>query len=438
MVPLGFIIGAVLLSLTLPRPTAASRGYLQQVNNLLSQKRAELVRVQRGERGVGGYARYGFSCPKELITGKPIVDQFFDAKARIKVLKREIKGLERLRARLGGGKNAVFLNPTLDGYRLDWCRSWGRDCGKLAADAFCRRKGFQEAAEWEEDYDIGARTPTRIISSGKICSDRGCDGFKMIRCRGAAGPDSGHGGSGPVLGRRRFLNPSIGGYRLDWCRRWGQECGKPAADAFCRSRGFKEAVAFQEAFDIGARTPTKIISSGKICSDSFCDGFEFIECAGRQADGATTGEATARILGPGRWDLVGPYELLSGNGRRDWRIALSLWGVHGMVVAMRVENVGGMRAVWDTVPRNGHWLLGVMRGDRLLNLPDGSVNISLDGPSEDLTLLVEDNGSLSGARTGFRVVVEMADGRILTAMVRPHFERMKGRRPGAFPGLKFE
>ena len=29
-------------------------------------------------------------------------------------------------------------------------------------------------------------------------------------------------------GSKTFNNPTIGGYRLDWCLHWGTQCGKPA------------------------------------------------------------------------------------------------------------------------------------------------------------------------------------------------------------------
>lgn len=64
--------------------------------------------------------------------------------------------------------------------------------------------------------------------------------------------------------------------RLDWCRVWGSECGKPAADAFCQSKGHPGAAGFQEAANIGN---TAIISSKALCTAPSCDGFSAIECA---------------------------------------------------------------------------------------------------------------------------------------------------------------
>jgi hypothetical protein len=75
-----------------------------------------------------------------------------------------------------------------------------------------------------------------------------------------------------------FVKPKVGIFRLDWCRVWANQCGKPAADAFCQSKGFTQSNNFEEAIDIGAATPTVVIGSGQQCADPSCDGFTFITC----------------------------------------------------------------------------------------------------------------------------------------------------------------
>ena len=80
-------------------------------------------------------------------------------------------------------KGNLFIRPKIDGYRLDWCREWAIDCGKGAADAFCKRFGYTGAKSWEIDSDIGLTIPTKIITSGKICNQDFCDGFKFIKCK---------------------------------------------------------------------------------------------------------------------------------------------------------------------------------------------------------------------------------------------------------------
>lgn len=56
-------------------------------------------------------------------------------------------------------------------------------------------------------------------------------------------------------GSKTFSNPTIKGYRLDWCQYWGNQCGKPAADAWCATKMRKAggyAKAWKEAVYIGA------------------------------------------------------------------------------------------------------------------------------------------------------------------------------------------
>ena len=68
------------------------------------------------------------------------------------------------------------------------------------------------------------------------------------------------------------------GNRLDWCFNWAQGCGKQAADAFCKHHGYKNAAAFTKATDIGDKHKTRVISTGAVCDQKFCDGFGQIVC----------------------------------------------------------------------------------------------------------------------------------------------------------------
>jgi hypothetical protein len=84
----------------------------------------------------------------------------------------------------------------------------------------------------------------------------------------------------PAAADRTFTNPTLqDGFRLDWCREWGTNCGQPAADAFCQSLGFPRARSFQPAEDVGRFASTRVIGTGQVCSESFCDGFSMIQCA---------------------------------------------------------------------------------------------------------------------------------------------------------------
>jgi hypothetical protein len=160
--------------------------------------------------------------------------------------------------------NLIFVPIGLTAVPLDWCRDWGVNCGKPGADAYCHQKGFGAAKRFEIAENIG-RTAT--FTEHKICNNPDCDGFNMIECVGTA---------------TVFETPWITAQfaydaRLDWCREWGVNCGKPAADAYCqKQRGFPlGARRFEIARNAG---PTVTITERRICEGPTCDGFKVIEC----------------------------------------------------------------------------------------------------------------------------------------------------------------
>lgn len=86
---------------------------------------------------------------------------------------------------------------------------------------------------------------------------------------------------GPIS--KTFYGPSYDNYMLDYCRVWGEECGKPAADEFCKLKGFKSSVSFKKLDGIGSEgVQTKVISDCRVCvagqNHEDCDAFAFITC----------------------------------------------------------------------------------------------------------------------------------------------------------------
>jgi hypothetical protein len=84
--------------------------------------------------------------------------------------------------------------------------------------------------------------------------------------------------------------PRVGDIRLDWCREWAQNCGKAAADEYCRLQGFAESVAFAKASRVGE--PTRVIGTGQACNNSSCDSFTSIAC--RKSTAGSTKSQTQR------------------------------------------------------------------------------------------------------------------------------------------------
>ena len=72
-----------------------------------------------------------------------------------------------------------------------------------------------------------------------------------------------------------FSNPMIQGYRLDWCLKWGEQCGEPAATAWCRTQGFERATEWNIAQNV---PPTYILGDRQVCNQGYCGGFSRITC----------------------------------------------------------------------------------------------------------------------------------------------------------------
>lgn len=160
-----------------------------------------------------------------------------------------------------GAVEKTFENPKQGGQRLDWCKTFQQDCGKPAANAWCVSKDYKNAANFTKEENVGK---TRTIGDGSICEDSNCDSFSQITC------------FKPLLFNinAQYDQPMFKNYRLDWCYAWSKQCGKPAADAFCKLNGHSDAQSFTKAPGLAA---TRVISTSQVC-DGNCDGFEQIIC----------------------------------------------------------------------------------------------------------------------------------------------------------------
>lgn len=177
----------------------------------------------------------------------------------------------------------TFVSPKFGGNRLDWCLNWGTGCGEPAATAWCKSVGYFKSIDSEEAVDIGAATPTRLISSGAVCDQPYCDGFTFITCATALLPP-------PPLPplpppplpppamKQIFFKPKLNGIRLDWCFHGGNGCGKHAADAWCDDQGFDQALDFQISSGYGPLKPTIQIGTGQTMFKPLTNVFKSITC----------------------------------------------------------------------------------------------------------------------------------------------------------------
>ncbi len=162
-------------------------------------------------------------------------------------------------------EDKTFQKPRWKDQRLDWCVNWGTDCGQPAADLFCKRRRFTGAKDFRAEPDVGRSEPTRLAGSDQVCDQPFCTGFDYITC------------FGPLPQEQIFAPPVWRNSNLDWCLNWGTDCGKPAADAFCKAKGFSEALYFQSDSGIG-RKPTRLIGADQICNEKSCVAFQIITC----------------------------------------------------------------------------------------------------------------------------------------------------------------
>jgi hypothetical protein len=76
-----------------------------------------------------------------------------------------------------------------------------------------------------------------------------------------------------------FPEPKVKGMRLDWCLYWANDCGKPAASAYCRTQGFEGALRFAIDQNVGSRgVVTVVLGDGRLCAAPTCSGFRSVTC----------------------------------------------------------------------------------------------------------------------------------------------------------------
>jgi hypothetical protein len=66
---------------------------------------------------------------------------------------------------------------------------------------------------------------------------------------------------------RSFFQPQMDGIRLALCANGDASCGKPTADKFCTTKGYKESILFQREF-----------SASQSCQSGQCETFRQIKC----------------------------------------------------------------------------------------------------------------------------------------------------------------
>lgn len=156
--------------------------------------------------------------------------------------------------------------PRMNGEYVDWCVTWGTNCGQAGADYFCQRQGHGTASSWERFP--GQRT--LVLGSNQICPG-GCDALRDVVCSTSgtvpAPPPP------PTLQSQHFSIPRYNGELVDWCVTWATDCGQGGADQFCRTQGFSHASSWQRY--PGQRT--LVLGDNQICANG-CDALRDVTC----------------------------------------------------------------------------------------------------------------------------------------------------------------
>lgn len=122
------------------------------------------------------------------------------------------------------------------------------------------------------------------------------------------------------------------------------------------------------------------------------------------------GIVSARLYAPSEVDITNKGETLGGDGQPDWLIKAELKGKNRLI-SMIIRGDDGS-SEWDTLPRNGKWLIGVTNTQgEVLNDERGAVSIPFDGTLK-INLWISDNGSLSEGNTNYKLIAVAENGKI--------------------------
>jgi hypothetical protein len=169
----------------------------------------------------------------------------------------------------------TFKKPKSGQFRVDWCYKWGVQCGETAAKRYCKSKGYDDATDFAISKDIGDEFPTKVLSSGQICDDETCDGFKFITCERSDEEDE---DNTPVFIDTAFNKPSVDGVRIHFCYVPGKGCGQKAADFYCKGVGYEKALSYQQSTVLIALKTPRYLGTGQLCEGLDCVGFKTIQC----------------------------------------------------------------------------------------------------------------------------------------------------------------
>ena len=158
----------------------------------------------------------------------------------------------------------TFDDPTHHEKLVDYCLTFETDCGKPAADVYCKEKGYGEAIDYPTRRSYDEETLTMEQHATCTPAHNVCATFDYITCR---------------VKEQTFYDPLEHDRALDGCYEFESSCGEPAADAFCKDNGYSEASEYSQ---IVSEEETMTIGDHAVCDPEWhsCNTFEYITCVG--------------------------------------------------------------------------------------------------------------------------------------------------------------
>lgn len=188
--------------------------------------------------------------------------------AEEKTILHEVEAIIGRNQKNGVGYREFFF-PKYHGLPVSYCSQDTSVCGLPIANQYCKLLGYHHAVKMSIEPNVGH---TRYLGGDVACRGFACASFKLITCEKSLQktPTPEY-----YYRMKRFILPRFENYRVDWCYRHHQGCGKRAADAFCRHQGYLQAKTYSKATHTVA---TRSIGSEALCFGHQCNSFDSITC----------------------------------------------------------------------------------------------------------------------------------------------------------------
>lgn len=122
----------------------------------------------------------------------------------------------------------TYTDPVYLGDPVHRCLANKTECGKPAADAFCKLEGYDNALSFQVMKDVSRIATARTVDTGAVLVAPEAHPFQLVKCwRPSQAPSS-------VI----FQEPTLEGLEVPTICDIGKDCRKTAADDWCIGKGF--------------------------------------------------------------------------------------------------------------------------------------------------------------------------------------------------------